>query len=149
MSKYLWGACAVSVLAVAYATHAVSDQGTTSAQIAIRGTVNPQCNIVTNPPRDAPLWSSNGSYGYQPTPTGMSINFPTFANADGTGNDITGSAYYNVSANTACVYALTSLNGALQNQKNTQAFRSYYANAHPDSALVSLFISIVFRLTKP
>ena len=48
MSKYLWGACAVSVLAVAYATHAVSDQGTTSAQIALSGTVPSYCTIVTD-----------------------------------------------------------------------------------------------------
>jgi len=120
------------VLAVAYATRAISDQSPTSAEIAIRGTVNPHCTIITDG-QDSPHWVSD-NYNYQKTSTGMSINFPGFANPDGTGNDITGTAYYDITANAPCTYVLTSSNGTLQNQTNAQAFRSYYANAHPNSA---------------
>ena len=82
-----------------------------------------------------PAWhsSSPGSQATGITATSMSIAFPAFANADGTGNDITGSAYYAVNANAPCHYVLSSSNGALKNQTHAQAFRSYSALAHGNS----------------
>ncbi len=47
MNRFLAGACAVSVLAAAYAAHAISDTDSTSSKLTIHGTVNPYCTIVT------------------------------------------------------------------------------------------------------
>ena len=117
MNRFLAGACAVSVLAAAYAAHAISDGGATTAQIAIHGTVNPFCAIVTTGPNQ-PAWVSDNDYSYSKTSSGATVSFSTFANTDGTGNALSGSYQLDVNNNTPCSYQLTSLHGALKNQNS-------------------------------
>ena len=103
MNRFIAGACAVSVLAAAYAANAISDGGATSAQIDIHGTVNPYCTIVTSG-ANQPSWTSDNYHNYSKTATGATVSFYTFANADGTGNALAGSYLLDVNSNTPCNY---------------------------------------------
>jgi hypothetical protein len=130
MNRFLAGACAVSVLAAAYAAHAISDPNSASLAIAIKGTVHPYCTIVTSTGYK-PSWDSD-RFDKMTTSTGLLISFPNFAKADGTGNDISGNATLNIDANAPCNYVLKSANGVLKNSQ-AQAVRPYYADAHAES----------------
>ncbi len=128
MTRFLKATCAVSVLALAYAAHATSGADTTSSQMTITGKVVPYCTIATG--YDAPVWHTTYPNSQTTDATGLTINFNTFANADGTGNQLAGYYSMNVDSNASCNYVLTSTNGSLKNLDNDQAFRPYGANAH-------------------
>jgi hypothetical protein len=129
MSKFLWGACAVSALALAYAGQAGGNPPT--GQLEIKGTVTRHCTIVTAGSYQ-PVFITAAPHDTGGTTTDMTISFQAFANANGTGKAITGAYVLRVDANAPCNYALASSNGALKNLDHAQALRAYYAYAHAD-----------------
>ena len=75
MSKFLWGACAVSVLALAYAGHAGGNPAT--GQLEIKGTVSPHCTIVTAGSYQ-PIFISAAPHDYWRNRYGQDYFLPSF-----------------------------------------------------------------------
>lgn len=127
MTRFLKGACCISVLVLSYGAHAGS-----GFQMSVANHFPHMCKIM-----GSPIYNVASTAAVTSSPGGSStVDFgSSFSNADATGRQISGSLRFTIFTNAQCNYALTSAYGALKNVSagQTGAFRDYYADAHDAS----------------
>lgn len=128
MNRLVWGGCAISALALAYAAHA--SNGSEQTYVTLSGTVPPICNIakIAGGASNAFVTNTGFDYTVDFSPAGGTNSF---ANSQGVGaTDLSGSFVITLSSNATCTYTLTSQNGTLWNS-DANALRTYSADVYP------------------